>query len=523
MDPAYRQETAAACERTAGWLSGSCLLLRREAFDSVDGFDSRYFMYFEDVDLGDRIGRAGWLNVYVPEAEVVHIGGHSTARASEQDAGRAPPQRLPLPGRPAPRTVVGAAPARHQGRARTAVEAAHTSPLSRWDRLGRLVLWCRTVGTTPGATVVRVVCAGAGDGGGGAGASGGGACSSRADRIIVDSGSSEFTMARGICWCRGRVHRRRRVVRRDDVPPAGAGAGEKCVCPVAGIHADNSLPGPLPVRRSASCQSIRVGRVAGTRRRKNGMSDLHGVDAVVLVGGKGTRLRPLTLSAPKPMLPTAGVPFLDAPAVADPRGRASRTSCWARRYKAEVFADYFGDGSALGLELEYVIEDEPLGTRRRDPQRRGPAARADTSMVFNGDILSGVDLAALLATPTEADGGRDAAPGARSTDPRAFGCVPTDERRSGAGVPGEDRDPPTDQINAGCYVFRREVIDAIPAGRPVSVERETFPGLLAAGARLQGYVDASYWLDLGTPAAFVQGSADLVRGVAPSAALHQLG
>ncbi|CCH34852.1 glycosyltransferase family 2 protein [Actinosynnema sp. NPDC047251] len=80
----YRQEKASIQERTAGWLSGSCLLLRREAFDSVDGFDPRYFMYFEDVDLGDRIGRAGWLNVYVPEAEVTHIGGHSTARASSR-------------------------------------------------------------------------------------------------------------------------------------------------------------------------------------------------------------------------------------------------------------------------------------------------------------------------------------------------------------------------------------------------------------------------------------------------------
>ncbi len=78
----YRQEKTEIVERPAGWLSGSCLLMRREAFDSVDGFDARYFMYFEDVDLGDRIGRAGWLNVYVPEAEVVHIGGHSTAGAS---------------------------------------------------------------------------------------------------------------------------------------------------------------------------------------------------------------------------------------------------------------------------------------------------------------------------------------------------------------------------------------------------------------------------------------------------------
>ena len=78
----YRQSDTQITERDAGWLSGSCLLLRREAFDSVDGFDSRYFMYFEDVDLGDRLGRAGWRNVYVPSAEVVHIGGTSTAHAS---------------------------------------------------------------------------------------------------------------------------------------------------------------------------------------------------------------------------------------------------------------------------------------------------------------------------------------------------------------------------------------------------------------------------------------------------------
>ncbi|MEJ2885363.1 glycosyltransferase family 2 protein [Actinomycetospora aeridis] len=81
----YRQEGSVA-ERTAGWLSGSCVLLRREAWDSVDGFDPRYFMYFEDVDLGDRLGRAGWLNVYVPDAEVVHAGGHATERDAPTSA-----------------------------------------------------------------------------------------------------------------------------------------------------------------------------------------------------------------------------------------------------------------------------------------------------------------------------------------------------------------------------------------------------------------------------------------------------
>ncbi|WP_414637740.1 glycosyltransferase family 2 protein [Actinomycetospora sp.] len=81
----YRQEGVVE-ERTAGWLSGSCVLLRREAWDSVDGFDPRYFMYFEDVDLGDRLGRAGWLNVYVPEATVVHTGGHATTRDAPTSA-----------------------------------------------------------------------------------------------------------------------------------------------------------------------------------------------------------------------------------------------------------------------------------------------------------------------------------------------------------------------------------------------------------------------------------------------------
>jgi N-acetylglucosaminyl-diphospho-decaprenol L-rhamnosyltransferase len=80
---AYRQDRTEPIERTAGWLSGSCLLLRRAAFESVHGFDPAYFMYFEDVDLGDRLARAGWLNVYVPSAEVLHVGSHATAQRPE--------------------------------------------------------------------------------------------------------------------------------------------------------------------------------------------------------------------------------------------------------------------------------------------------------------------------------------------------------------------------------------------------------------------------------------------------------
>src|SRR6185312_10102553 len=104
-------------------------------------------------------------------------------------------------------------------------------------------------------------------------------------------------------------------------------------------------------------------------------------------------------------------------------------------------------------------------------------------------------------------------------NPRAFGCVPTDETGRVTAFLEKDPDPVTDQINAGTYVFRRAVVDAIPAGRAVSVERETFPGLLTAGAYIAGHVDSTYWRDLGRPADFVAGSADLVLGVAPSPAL----
>jgi mannose-1-phosphate guanylyltransferase len=97
--------------------------------------------------------------------------------------------------------------------------------------------------------------------------------------------------------------------------------------------------------------------------------------------------------------------------------------------------------------------------------------------------------------------------------------VPTDEDGRVTAFLEKTEDPPTDQINAGCYVFRREVIESIPEGRPVSVERETFPGLLESGARVSGHVDNAYWRDMGTPLDLVHGSADLVRGVAPSDAL----
>ncbi|GGP70011.1 sugar phosphate nucleotidyltransferase [Saccharothrix coeruleofusca] len=248
------------------------------------------------------------------------------------------------------------------------------------------------------------------------------------------------------------------------------------------------------------------------------MSEPQGAEAVVLVGGKGTRLRPLTLSAPKPMLPTAGVPFLTH-LLSRIREAGITHVVLGTSYKAEVFQEHFGDGSGLGLELEYVVEDEPLDTAGAIRNVAHKLREPDV-MVFNGDILSGVDLRGVLTTHRQARADVTLHL-VKVDDPRRFGCVPTDEDGRVTAFLEKTENPPTDQINAGCYVFRREVVEAIPQGRPVSVERETFPGLLAAGARLQGHVDASYWLDLGTPAAFVKGSADLVRGIAPSAALAE--
>ncbi|MFJ6935775.1 sugar phosphate nucleotidyltransferase [Streptomyces sp. NPDC101132] len=245
-------------------------------------------------------------------------------------------------------------------------------------------------------------------------------------------------------------------------------------------------------------------------------------EAILLVGGKGTRLRPLTVHTPKPMVPAAGVPFLTHQ-LARARAAGVEHVVLATSYLAEVFEPYFGDGSSLGLHLEYVTEVEPLGTGGaiRNVASRLHSGPDDPILIFNGDILTGLDIPALL--DTHRSSGADVSLHlTRVEDPRAFGLVPTDGTGRVTAFLEKPQTPEeivTDQVNAGAYVFRRSVIDTIPAGRPVSVERETFPDLLAAGAHLQGMVDSTYWLDLGTPQAFVRGSADLVLGRAPSPAV----
>jgi mannose-1-phosphate guanylyltransferase len=243
------------------------------------------------------------------------------------------------------------------------------------------------------------------------------------------------------------------------------------------------------------------------------------LEAILLVGGQGTRLRPLTIGMPKPLLPTAGVPFLVHQLARAAASGVTRVVL-ATAYRAEMFEECLGDGSAFGLEISYVHEEVPLGTAGAIRNAAaGLRSEPDSPVVvLNGDILSGHDLAAQLDLHCKAD--------AAATlhlvevpDPARFGCVPTDPAGRVTAFLEKTPDPVTNQINAGCYVFRREVIDEIPVGRVASVERETFPALIDAGAVVLGYLDNSYWLDVGTPEAFVRGSCDLVLGRLRSAAL----
>ncbi|MFA7324918.1 MAG: NDP-sugar synthase [Candidatus Nanopelagicales bacterium] len=244
-------------------------------------------------------------------------------------------------------------------------------------------------------------------------------------------------------------------------------------------------------------------------------------EAVLLVGGQGTRLRPLTINTPKPMLPVAGVPFT-VHQITRARDAGVTRIVLGTSYKAEVFRDFI-DASDLGIEVVIATESEPLGTGGaiRFAAEHLTSGPDEPVLVFNGDVLSGLDIRGLIVhhQRTNSDVTLYLTP---VDDPRAFGLVPTDQNGRVTAFlekPTTPEEIVTNNINAGCYVFKRSVIDQIPAGRVVSVERETFPGLLAAGAMVSGVVDPGYWLDLGNPLSFVQGSRDLVLGNAPSPAV----
>ncbi len=235
------------------------------------------------------------------------------------------------------------------------------------------------------------------------------------------------------------------------------------------------------------------------------------MQAVVLVGGEGTRLRPLTYGTPKPMVPLFGVPFLER-SLSRLKHAGIDDVILAAGYLPAAITEHFGDGGRLGMRITYVVEAEPLGTagalKNVERHIRGPF------FVLNGDVLTNLDLSAMLASHRKA-GGVGTLHLIRVEDPSAFGCVVHDASgRVSAFVEKPPRETaPTDEINAGTYLLEREVLDVIPAGRMVSIERETFPELIAAGRALYAYTTNDYWLDIGRPEHYLRAHRDVLDGL----------
>jgi len=244
------------------------------------------------------------------------------------------------------------------------------------------------------------------------------------------------------------------------------------------------------------------------------------VQAIVLVGGEGTRLRPLTESVPKPALTLVDRPFL-AYMVEWLAEHGVTEVVLACGFMPDALREALGDGGSAGVRIRYVVEPEPRGTAgaiRFVAEELG--AELDRRfLALNGDVLTDLDLSALLAA--HADRGARATLGLHPVeDASAYGLVSTGANgavlefleKTGERAPAE--------INAGMYVLDRSVLDLIPAGEKVSIERDVFPRLVGDG--LHGLRLDGYWMDIGTPERYLQASWDILEGrvetrVAPTA------
>jgi mannose-1-phosphate guanylyltransferase len=229
--------------------------------------------------------------------------------------------------------------------------------------------------------------------------------------------------------------------------------------------------------------------------------------AVVLVGGEGTRLRPLTETIPKPLLPFMNRPFLDQ--VLDHlAGHGVVEVILSSSYLESEFRGYL-EGRTGGPRVTWITEPLPLGT---GGAVAGALRHLDgTFLVLNGDVLTDLDLGALLDHHRE----RKAVATIALThveDARPFGLV---ERREDGRVLAfreKPAEPIPGDINAGTYVLEPRALDGVPEGVMVSIERETFPGLIARGEPVYAHLSNDYWLDLGTPEAYLQAHLDALQG-----------
>jgi mannose-1-phosphate guanylyltransferase len=238
------------------------------------------------------------------------------------------------------------------------------------------------------------------------------------------------------------------------------------------------------------------------------------VKAVVLVGGTGTRLRPLTLTAPKQVLPIVEVPMIER-VLAYLQTHGIDEAVLSLGYLHDAFEALFPEGRAGDVRLTYAVEPEPLDTAGAVGFAARFAGITERFLVVNGDILTDLDLTAMVAFHSER-GAQASISLAKVADPSAFGLVPVDgEGRVVAFVekPAPGAVGPS-LVNAGTYVLEPSVLDHIAEGRRVSIEREVFP-LLASAGTLYGFDSADYWTDTGTPVQYLQAQLDLVSGRRP--------
>jgi mannose-1-phosphate guanylyltransferase len=238
------------------------------------------------------------------------------------------------------------------------------------------------------------------------------------------------------------------------------------------------------------------------------------MQAVILAGGKGTRLRPFTLLQPKPLLPLLEVPFLEWLI-----GRCRRAGLTdillSVGYLGRQIEAALGDGAALGVKLRYIPEETPLDTAGALVLAQ-PYFTGDPLVVFNADILTDLDLPALMQCHVQSKATATLTL-TRVKDITAYGLVEVGE----GGQIQSFREKPTaaealtlttDTINAGTYVLDPAIFQDYPSGDPLSFERRVFPGLLERGEQMQAYLHEGYWRDLGTPASYYQGQLDILMG-----------
>lgn len=233
--------------------------------------------------------------------------------------------------------------------------------------------------------------------------------------------------------------------------------------------------------------------------------------AVVLVGGEGTRLRPLTFSTPKPMLPVAEVVMIER-VITHLAGHGIDEVVLSMGYRPDAFLAAFPEGTCAGVKLTYAVEPQRLDTAGGIAFAARSAGLDETFVVMNGDVLSDLDLSELISFHGT-KGGQATIALTPVDDPSAFGVVPTDgEGRVTAFIEKPSReDAPTNFINAGFYVFEPSVIDRVPVDGVMNLESEVFPTMVEEGSMFALGSD-QYWTDTGTPALYLQANLDYASG-----------